>query len=141
MVVFEDITSKGVKVNIKIADNDLEKKELARLALLTRLFVSGWSLSSELKGLKMLGESYCISGKSYEIALAYIEETSCPVAVLTSQEIRDYHAMQIFVKKRYRRKGIGTVLANAVINNFNYKDISYNLGIHGSTDFWRKIES
>ena len=132
MFEVKNVTNKDIEVNIKIADDLLERKEMAQLALSNRLFVSGWNLNSELNLLRK-------NGDSHKIALLYIKGMLYPVAVVLLSK-NSVKKIEIFVKKKYRRKGIGFTLAKTVIDHFKLKEFKYEFGIYGSEYFWTYIE-
>lgn len=84
----------------------LPTKQAADIALKSRLYVSGWTLSRMLKSLRIddsLG--YCI--------VAFNRETDQAIGVCVHlhEENDDEVINGVFVKKQYRNKGVGTMLA------------------------------
>jgi len=84
----------------------LPTKQAADIALKSRLYVSGWTLSRMLKTVRADDSTgYCI--------LAFNQETDQAVGVCVHlhEENEDEVINGVFVKKQYRNKGIGTMLA------------------------------
>src|SRR5690606_33705848 len=107
---------------IKIHEGD-EAKVAADIALKNRLYVSGWSLSGDLKAIR------CGHYKA-KVAVVYEQEKPVAVGIQDSQGLTE-----IFVRKSYRRKKIGSTIAQ----KFKH-DYSYCLeGIEGSSVFWDKV--
>lgn len=101
-------------------------KSAADIALKNRLYVSGWLLSRTLKHIRKY--NYCNS-----IILAY--EHGIPVGVA----LRNAHnsPIQVFVKKSYRHKGIGTKLVKSLQKELGIVQAAY--GIAGSGEFYKKV--
>lgn len=106
----------------------------ADIALKAKLFVSGWQLSKDLQKIRN-------NKKSAFVDIYYVENN--PVAVLVvefSYGISTLYGekflpIQIFVKKQYRRNGIGT----ALIKKNTIEGCSFKLsqGIQGISDFFK----
>jgi len=91
----------------------LPTKQAADIALKSRLYVSGWTLSGMLKTLRSddtLG--YCI--------VAFNRETDQAVGVCVHLHEENYDGVEngVFVKKQYRNNGIGTMLTIAMSEQY-----------------------
>lgn len=84
-------------VKFKYSSSDKRMGQLAQEALSARLFVNGWYLRDVLIGKFPLKK----------ISIAYDGDTPIGCAVL-SHTYKDY--VMVFVRKRYRRSGIGSKL-------------------------------
>lgn len=98
--------------------------EKASLALKHRLYVSGWELSHQL----VCARKY---PQGYEIKLEYVGEVPVGVCLLD----KDDGCISIFVKKAFRRKGIGRKL----VKRFGDKIKKADWGIHGSEYFFDNV--
>lgn len=108
----------------------------ADIALKNRLYVSGWMLSSHLKAIR--------DGKINSIVKLQYEDGK-PVGVVTMN--RPYEGfdpehfdtkvtnVEIFVKKAYRKKGIGRKLIAQLENCPKLG----GWGVDGSQRFWKKV--
>lgn len=98
----------------------------ASIALKHRLFVSGWLLSGAMKCIR--------KGHNIEdarMAIAY--DSDIPVGV--SLYDRTTGLIQVFVRKSYRRRGIGRKL----VENFKKFEVYGIRGIDGSSHFFRNV--
>lgn len=95
-------------------------KEAADLARKHRLFVSGWCLNSDLKKV----------GHQDKISIAYNNGVPIGVALL----VEKHNDLQCFVRKKERRKGVGTILVGSI----KKQDCSAGLGLKKgqSKAFW-----
>lgn len=111
---------------------DSEIKNNCDIALKNRLYVSGWSMSGEYLRGRKYGSSYL----EY-IDIYYIE--SKPVGAITLTVV---NGLNIFVKKAYRRKGIGSILLSKMKESLDIQDWSEALygecGIEGYEEFFHK---
>ena len=102
-----------IQVEIRKASSGQELKEFAGLALKHRLFVpkSGWLMHGDLHYLaKENGRA-----DNYQIVLAFVDGS--PVGI----GLKDPHQLvMFFVKKKYRRNGIGRQLADSVKTHMVY---------------------
>lgn len=103
----------------------LKIEELASLALKSRLYVSGWELSHQLKAARDYPEDY-------EIKLEYVKGVPVGVCLLDKCD----GSISMFVKKAFRRKGIGRRL----VKRFGDKIKKASWGIHGSEDFFCAVD-
>lgn len=100
----------------------------ADIALKNRLYVSGWELSSSLKHAREYPDSYIV-------LLEWSDDLPVGV-VLYCVGSRE---MQFFVKKAYRRKGIGTKLFKKLKDRIPHTEFRYDLGITGSGYFFNSV--
>ncbi len=100
----------------------------AQIAISNRLFKSGWHLNSILHQIKN-GELAAIVNLHYE--------DNKPVAVFVEVVEEDYYSYKsmIFVKKEYRKRGIGSTLLQK--SNPDRKSI-VGTGTNDSLKFWEK---
>lgn len=99
----------------------LKTEEKASLALKHRLYVSGWQLSHQLKAARDYPTEY-------EIKVEYVKGVPVGVCLLDKCD----GSISIFVKKAFRRKGIGRKL----VKRFGDKIKKASWGIHGSEYFF-----
>ena len=100
----------------------MTNSEKAIIALKNRLYVSGWQMSHEL--IRIRENNDC------EIHLEYVGGNPVGVGLVTS-----HGNLQIFVKKSYRRQGVGRKIAKTL-----YRRGLYSVyGIVGSREFWKKV--
>lgn len=99
--------------------------EGASVALKNRLYVSGWNLSSMLKGMRRRKEG--------TIILAIKDGTPVGVAVRDA-----YDEVHCFVRKAQRGTGIGTKLIRRLDTGGEFRCY---YGIVGSENFWAKFSN
>jgi len=102
----------------------LSTAQKAKLALTHRLFVNGWMLREEL----LYAVDY---PKLYDIKLEYKNKKPVAVALLTKSD----GLVSVFVRKEWRRKGLGTKL----VNRFGDKVKCAGYGVIGSENFYKKL--
>jgi GNAT superfamily N-acetyltransferase len=112
---------KTLDCQIKVSTSPSEAAILADAALKARLYVSGWALSYELRRIRDN-----ISNR--RVALAYIGDDCVGVCI----RIRGLKELQVFVRKKYRRMGIGSELVKAL----KRKGDQASEGIRSSRKFW-----
>lgn len=104
--------------------------QLAKLALVNRLFVQGWTLEDKLKNFD--------ANREY-IALAITDGKPVGVCYCCSVGF-----ISTFVRKAHRRRGIGTELAKAVRAMYEFDSpewpIEGGYGITGSHLFWESLQ-
>lgn len=100
----------------------------ADLALKNRLYVSGWELSSSLKHARS-------SPDAYMVLIEWRDDIPVGVILYT----KGNRVIQFFVKKSYRRQGIGTKLFAKLKEILPPTDFRYDLGIDGSRKFFSSI--
>lgn len=106
---------------------NMEDQQLsATIAIHNRLFVPGWSLYGILKSIQN-GSDCC------KIVFALSEGKAIGVAVLESTN----SPMQLYVKKSFRRLGIGTSLVNAIKKDFD--NVKAAQGMKGSFSFYNHV--
>ena len=97
----------------------VDAKVAADIALKSRLYVSGWMLSSYLKKIR---------GSEVNARVVLYTENGCAVGICAQvlSGVRKGFT-QVFVKKSYRKRGIGTKMASLVKFEGCY-------GVEGVTD-------
>ena len=113
-----------MSLSIEVSTCDYHANMLCKIALYARLFVNGWALNSIMHTILRGGHRGSI------VALAWLDEAPVGVAVSTTNGV-----LQVFVRKKYRRQGIGSKLVNAVKRE---KDVA-DEGIKGSGVFWDSV--
>lgn len=111
-----------------ISYSEMEVHRGADIALKNRLYVSGWSLSCDLKRYRRDPIGY----RHVKIVLAYDGEI--PVGVVAAEP---NGTVQVFVRKSYRRRGI----ASGMIRSHGIKVVYCGDGIDGSYKFWDKVRN
>lgn len=101
-------------------------KEGCDIALLNRLYVSGWNLSAHLKQARDTG--------SGEISVVYKDKK--PVACAYADK---YGYVDTFCRKSERRKGYGT-LAISHLDQYKEGKLKGSYGVDGSRDFYEKVK-
>lgn len=103
-----------------------ESQKNAKIALSNRLFVNGWCLNEDLHDII---DKDC---KHSIVELHYDGDKPVGVAV--------YHAhyIQVFVRAKYRRSGIGSQLVEKIKNKVP-RIKNHGTGIVGSDEFWQKV--
>lgn len=111
-----------LEVRIEVAQNLPQISNYADIALKTKLYVSGWTLSDDLKSIRKKPE-LCLA-----IGLAFIGNDAVGVATILKAGV-DFSTNygQVFTKKDFRRHKIGTklieaVCAQGIIPKFNAHD-------------------
>jgi GNAT superfamily N-acetyltransferase len=94
-------------MHIVKATNIQEKMNLATEAHANGLYVVGWTMQQIYKALR--------SGSvDYDIAVAYDDEKN-PIGAIVQDDFSG--CVDLFVKKDYRRKGVGRALVNIMMEN------------------------
>ena len=105
-------------------------KELADIALKNRLYVSGWSLTEVLQDIR--------KGKQEaHVAIAYDGDTPIAVSIFMEKYRNGWDHVQVFVRKSYRRNGIGKRLVNRLCKN--KKNVFAIYGVDQSVDFFENL--
>ena len=104
-------------------------KENAKIAIKNHLYIDGWTLLDSLKEVLNNGKE-----NNYYVNIAYRDNKAVAVIYATSTHI------QIFVKREYRRRGIGKQLINRLVKYTGKKDFKVYKGIHESTFFWNSFK-
>ena len=111
-------------MEFKIASKD-NIGQYSDIAIKNRLYVAGWTLRHSLK--------YCEENDL--IVLAF--DDSKPIAV--AHQNTKPGKCSFFVRKEFRRMGIGTELVN-IIKKTSQKEVYSVWGMHGSEDFFKKCD-
>lgn len=102
-------------------------QEKAQIALSNRLFVNQWSLHDDLRDI----HEGCQS--NYNVEIYYCDQKPVGVIVFNDQEF-----IGIFVKKAYRRLGIGSKMVQfAQTKQKNIQEAFW--GVYGSEHFWTSV--
>ncbi len=111
-----------------------EVSEAADIVLKNRLYVSGWLMSGLMKKLRESSSEF----SDVEIVLAFDEQIPVGVCVHYSKEDfmrHKYSRIQAFVRKQYRRNGIGSKMVRRVKKT---RPFAYH-GVDGSDLFWHSV--
>lgn len=116
--------------------SDYRTSENARLALQHRLYVTTWSLKGTLEFAMARPELFYVG--LYHVG-------GVPVAVMviqhktTARKHRNVLGVQMFVRSKYRRRGIGGALLSEFVDPHptRIRKICANKGVDGSSEFWR----
>ena len=105
----------------------LSTREVCQLALTHRLFVNSWCLRNDMN--YFVKQGYGIK----HAALFYADGVPVAVAVITSAA-----DIQIFVRQKYRRQGIGRKLVEHMRKHAGEdgKRMDAGIGVKGSKSFW-----
>lgn len=108
-------------------------KDIYQLALLARshrLYVPGWALSSIYAGYIEFAEE---TNENDIMVLAYIN--GVPIGAAVYMHIGT--EVMVFVRRKWRRRGIGTHLIKLVSEGHNW--FNYGYGSQESEKFWSKM--
>lgn len=124
-----------MEIQKRLLDNELKIK--ADIALKNRLFVSGFDLSYLLQNIR----SGQIGYKEANIVLEYVEEKAVGVAVYVfDRDFEEESNVHVFVRKAFRRKGIGRKLIKSLNLPTEKNKLSVALGSNASWNFWQKMD-
>lgn len=105
-------------------------KELADIALKHRLYVSGWRLTEILQDIR--------KGRlEANVAIAYDQGVPIGVSILLEEYRDNMDHIQVFVRKSYRRNGIGKKLVNRLCKQKGNVYAIY--GVEQSIDFFNNL--
>ena len=119
--------------------------EGARIARKNRLYVPGWCIIDELRGIERAGEDNALSSSTM-ISIAYIGGK--PVAACLLFVECDYITCYMFVRKRLRRQRIGTMLYKAATEQYSFlfhwqgsatQEVAVYTGVGKSDKFWQSV--
>jgi len=102
-------------MRVQVFEDD-QAKEAAKLALHHRLFVSqGWDLNTRLHRIAK-------GSLDAAVVIAFEEETPIGVAVKFCPRWERFAEVQVFVRKKHRRKGVGRAMFKKLNpeENFHY---------------------
>ena len=117
--------------------------EGTKIARKNRLYVSGWRMIDELRGIERAGEDNALSSSTM-ISIAYIGGK--PVAACLLLVECDYITCYVFVRKRLRRQRIGTMLYKSATEQYSSlfrelasitQEIAVYTGVDKSDKFWQ----
>ena len=86
----------------------------AKLALSNRLFVNGWLLGYELTNIT----ENVFSSSNYEIWIAF--KDAVPVGIGLKKQLMKANKLMVFVRKKYRNRGIGRKIVNLMKDDRSY---------------------
>jgi GNAT superfamily N-acetyltransferase len=105
-----------------------------KIALQSRLYVSGWYLSQDLiAARKHLASPAGIKPANYWLALAYVEQI--PLGVLFVTPDLGNNRYHVFVRKAARRQGVGSALVERLHDAFPSHTFVSSDGCEGYIDF------
>ena len=119
--------------------------EGAKIARKNRLYVPGWCMIDELRGIERAGEDNALLS-STTISIAYVGGK--PVAACMLFVECDNVTCYVFVRKRFRRQRIGTMLYKAATEQYSFlfrgcgsatHEIAVYKGVDKSCMFWQSV--
>ena len=119
--------------------------EGAKIARKNRLCVPGWCMIDELRGIERAGEDNALLS-SKMISISYVGGK--PVAACLLFVECDNVTCYMFVRKRFRRQRIGTMLYKAATEQYSFlfhglasatQEIVVYKGVYKSDKFWQSI--
>ena len=119
--------------------------EGAKIARKNRLYVPGWCMIDELRGIERAGDDNALSSSTM-ISIAYIGGK--PVAACMLFVECDNVTCYVFVRKRLRRQRIGTMLYKAATEQYLFlfhglasatQEIAVYKGVDKSDMFWQSV--
>ena len=117
--------------------------EGAKIARKNRLYVPGWCIIDELRGIERAGEDNALLSSTM-ISIAYVGGR--PVAACLLFVECDNVTCYVFVRKRLRRQRIGTMLYKATIEQYSFlfhglgsatQEIAVYFGVAKSYEIWQ----
>ena len=119
--------------------------EGAKIARKNRLYVPGWCIIDELRGIERAGEDNALSSSTM-ISLAYVGGK--PVAACLLFVECDNVTCYMFVRNRLRRQRIGTMLYKAATEQYSFlfhgcgaatQEVAVYTGVDKSDKFWQSL--
>ena len=119
--------------------------EGAKIARKNRLYVPGWCIIDELRGIERAGEDNALSSSTM-ISIAYVGGR--PVAACLLFVECDDITCYVFVRKRLRRQRIGTMLYKSATEQYSSlfreltsiaQEIAVYTGVDKSDQFWQSV--
>lgn len=119
--------------------------EGAKIARKNRLYIPGWLLIDELRGIERAGEDNALLSSTM-ISIAYVGGK--PVAACLLFVECDNVTCYMFVRKRLRRQRIGTMLYKAATEQYSFlfhwwasvtQEIAVYTGVDKSEKFWQSV--
>ena len=119
--------------------------EGAKIARKNRLYVPGWCIIDELRGIERAGEDNALSSSTM-ISIAYVGGK--PVAACLLFVECDNVTCYMFVRKRFRRQRIGTMLYKSATEQYSSifhelasitQEIVVYTGVDKSDKFWQSV--
>ena len=121
--------------------------EGANIARKNRLYVPGWCMIDELRGIERAGEDNALSSSTM-ISIAYVGGK--PVAACLLFIECDDITCYMFVRKRLRRQRIGTMLYKSATEQYSFlfngwgsatQEVAVYKGVDKSDKFWQSVGS
>ena len=119
--------------------------EGAKIARKNRLYVPGWCMIDELRGIERAGEDNALSS-STTISIAYVGGKPVAACLLF---VECYNVTcSMFVRKRLRRQHIGTMLYKSATEQYSFlfrelasitQEIAVYTGVDKSDKFWQSV--
>jgi GNAT superfamily N-acetyltransferase len=119
--------------------------EGAKIARKNRLYVPGWCMIDELRGIERAGEDNALSSSTM-ISIAYVGGK--PIAACLLFVECDDITCYMFVRKRLRRQRIGTTLYKAATKQYFFlfhgwasatQEVAVYTGVDKSDKFWQSV--
>ena len=119
--------------------------EGAKIARNNRLYIPGWCMIDELRGIERAGDDNALSS-STTISIAYVGGK--PVAACLLFVECDNVTCYMFVRKRFRRQRIGTMLYKAATEQYFFlfhgwasatQEVVVYFGVDKSYKFWQSV--
>ena len=119
--------------------------EGVKIARKNRLYVPGWCMIDELRGIERAGEDNALSS-STTISIAYVGGK--PVAACLLFVECNNVTCYMFVRKRFRRQRIGTMLYKSATEQYSFlfrgwasiaQEIAVYTGVDKSDKFWQSV--
>ena len=119
--------------------------EGAKIAHKNRLYAPGWLMIDEFRAIERAGDDNALSS-STTISIAYVGGK--PVAVCLLFVEHDDITCYMFVRKRFRRQRIGTMLYKAATKQYFFlfhglasatQEVAVYTGVDKSDKFWQSV--
>ena len=119
--------------------------EGAKIARNNRLYVPGWLMIDKFRTIERAGEDNALSSSTM-ISIAYVGGK--PVAACMLFVECDNVTCYMFVRKRFRRQRIGTMLYKATTEQYSFlfhgwgsatQEIAVYMGVEKSDKFWQSV--
>ena len=119
--------------------------EGAKIARKNRLYVPGWCIIDELRGIERAGEDNALSSSTM-ISIAYVGGKPVAACLL----FVEFYSVTcyMFVRKRLRRQCIGTTLYKSATEQYSFlfhgwgsatQEVAVYTGVDKSDKFWQSV--